>query len=61
MAQQQPIKLNPNHKGDFTAKAKAAGKSIPAFANSVLKPGSGASGLTKEQANFDRNFGKSKK
>ena len=40
--------------GAFTAKAKAAGKSVATFAQDVLKEGSHASTLTKRQANFAR-------
>jgi hypothetical protein len=36
--------------GAFTAKAKAAGKSVSEFANQVSKPGSKASTRTKRQA-----------
>jgi len=40
--------------GAFTAKAKAAGQSVAAYARDVLKEGSHASTLTKRQANFAR-------
>lgn len=36
--------------GAFTAKAKRAGKSVRSYARSVLKKGSKASTLTKQQA-----------
>jgi len=36
--------------GAFTKKAKAAGKSVPAYANQVTKEGSRASTQTKRQA-----------
>jgi hypothetical protein len=49
------IHINPAHKGEFTAKAKAAGKSVQEEAAAVLKPGSKASAKTKKQANFARN------
>ncbi|MFZ0931232.1 MAG: hypothetical protein WAN11_21680 [Syntrophobacteraceae bacterium] len=56
-----PIHINPAHKGEFTRKAKAAGKSVQEEAASVLKPGSKASAKTKKQANFARNAAKWKK
>jgi hypothetical protein len=49
------IHINPAHKGEFTAKAKAAGKSVQEEAASVLKPGSKASAQTKKQAVFAKN------
>lgn len=52
------IHINPAHKGEFTAKAKAAGKSVQEEAATVLKPGSKASAKTKKQANFARNAAK---
>ena len=52
---QNPIKINPAHKGEFTTKANAAGKSVQGYADEVLKPGSKASPSTKKQANFARN------
>ena len=55
------IHINPAHKGEFTAKAKAAGKSVQEEAADVLKPGSKASAKTKKQANFARNTAKWKK
>jgi len=55
------IHINPAHKGEFTAKAKAAGKSVQEEAADVLKPGSKASAKTKKQANFARNAAKRKK
>jgi len=42
--------FKPENKGKFTAKAKAAGKSVAQEAASVLKPGSKASTKTKRQA-----------
>jgi hypothetical protein len=54
------IHINPAHKGEFTAKAKAHGESVQEYANEVLKPGSKASGATKKQANFARNAKKFK-
>lgn len=50
-----PIKINPAHKGEFTAKAKKHGESVQEYADQVLKPGSKASPATKKQANFARN------
>lgn len=46
--------VNPAHRGALTAKAKAAGMSVPAFAARAVAPGSRASTLTKQQANFAR-------
>lgn len=50
-----PIHINPAHKGQFTAKANAAGKSVQGYANQVLAPGSKASTATRQQANFAKN------
>lgn len=55
------IKIKPENKGKFTAKAKKAGESVQAMAASVLKKGSKASAATKKQANFARNASKWKK
>lgn len=55
------IKINPAHKGQFTAKAKAKGKSVQGYAAQVLKKGSKASTATKRQANFARNAANWKK
>jgi hypothetical protein len=52
------IYINPAHKGRFTKKAKAAGKSVQAEAKAVLAPGSNASAATKKQANFARQAAK---
>lgn len=43
-----------SHKGRFTAKAKAAGMSVQAYARKVGKPGSKATTQTKRQAAFAR-------
>jgi len=50
--------IKPSKKGDFTAKAKSAGMSVQAYANSILsaKKGTHPPALVK-QANFARNFG----
>jgi hypothetical protein len=48
--------INPKHKGVFTAKAKAHGMSVGAFANSVLKEGSKASTQTKRQASLAKTL-----
>jgi hypothetical protein len=40
------------HPGAFTAKAKAAGRSVVGEARAVLAPGSNASTQTKRQANL---------
>ncbi len=54
------IHINPAHKGEFTAKAKAAGMGVQEYANKVLARGSKASAETKKQANFARNAKKFK-
>ena len=43
-------------KGAFTKKAKAAGKSVQAYANQVLKKGAKASTKTKRQASLAKTF-----
>lgn len=48
------IHIKPSHRGLFTAKAKAAGMSVQAYASKVLSDPN-ASGATKKQANFARN------
>ena len=55
MKGKDPIHIKASHKGEFTAKAKAAGMSVQSYASKVLKPGSKASASTKKQANFARN------
>ena len=60
MANKSGIRIKPSHKGLFTAKAKANGMSVQAYAAKVLKPGSKASAATKKQANFARNARKFK-
>ena len=52
------IKIKPENKGKFTAKAKAAGKSVQAEAKAVTKPGSKASKTTKKEAVFAENAAK---
>ena len=52
------INIKPANKGKFTAKAKAAGKSVQQEAAAALKPGSKARAATKKQANFARNAAK---
>ena len=47
--------------GAFTAKAKKAGKSVPAYATSVTKKGSKVSLLTKRQANLAKTLGRMKR
>ncbi len=49
------------HKGAFTAKAKAAGLSVSAYAAKVTKPGSTASTKTKRQANLAKTLGSLRK
>ncbi len=44
--------------GAFTAKAKKAKKTVSAYATSVLKKGSKATKLTKQQANLAKTFAK---
>ena len=44
--------------GAFTAKAKRAGMSVQAYARKVLKKGSKASKLTKQQARLAQPFKK---
>ena len=44
------------HPGAFTAKAKAAGKSVGGYAAQVLAPNSHASATTKRQANLARTL-----
>lgn len=61
MAKLSPIRIKPENKGKFTAKAKAAGKSVQAYASQVLAKGSKATPATKKQANFARNAAKWKK
>lgn len=49
------IHIKKSHEGRFTAKAKAAGMGVQAYARKVLSPKSGASAATRRQANFARN------
>lgn len=49
------IKIKPSHKGLFTKKAKAAGKTVQQEAAAVLAPGSKADKKTKKQAQFAKN------
>lgn len=49
------IKIKKSHKGLFTKKAKAAGESVPGYAQEVLAPGSKAGAVTKKQAQFAAN------
>jgi hypothetical protein len=46
------------HKGAFTAKAKAAGKSVQAYAKSVIANPEKHSGTTRKQASLARTFSK---
>lgn len=48
------INIKPSHKGLFTAKAKAAGMSVQAYASKILADPN-ASVVTKRQANFAKN------
>jgi hypothetical protein len=54
------IHIKPANKGKFTAKAKAHGMGVQAYAKKVLAAGSHASAATKKQANFARNAKKFK-
>lgn len=54
------IKINPAHKGEFTAKAKAAGMSVQEFASHVMGNKTNYDSGTVEQANFARNATKFK-
>ena len=53
----QHLKL---HRGAFTAKADAAGMTVPEYADKVLSPESHASGRTKKQANLAQVFARAK-
>lgn len=55
MANKSGIKIKKANRGKFTAKAKAAGMGVQAFAKKVLKKGSKATAATRKQANFARN------
>ena len=55
MANKSGIHIKKSNEGKFTAKAKAAGMSVSAYAAKVTKPGSSASGATKKQATFAKN------
>lgn len=55
-----PIHINPAHKGEFTMKANAAGKSVQAFASEVLSNPNHYHGATVKQANFAKNAKKFK-
>ena len=49
----KPISIKPNHKGLFTAKANAAGKSVAAFAAAKQN----APGALGKEARFAKNIG----
>jgi hypothetical protein len=49
--------INPANKGDFTAKAKAAGMSVQAYAAKVVANPSNYPTATVKQANFAKNIG----
>ena len=55
MANKSGIKIKPANRGKFTAKAKAAGMGVQAYAKKVMKKGSKATAATKRQAVFARN------
>lgn len=50
-----PIKLNPKHKGEFTAKAKKHGMSVQQFASYVLNHPDKFDKSTQKQAQFASN------
>lgn len=54
------IHINPAHKGEFTAKAKAAGMGVQEYARKVTAKRSKASAETKKQAVFAKNAKKFK-
>lgn len=57
----QPIHINPEKAGVFTAKAKAAGMSVQAYANKIMNAPIGKySPQLRKQANFARNAKKFK-
>jgi hypothetical protein len=58
MADQKWIQKANLKEGAFTKQAKAAGMSVQAFANKVLKKGSNASPLTKRRARLAKTFNK---
>ncbi len=60
MASKDPIHIKPQNKGKFTAKAKAAGMSVQAYASKVMNDPK-ASPTLKKEANFARNAKKWKK
>jgi hypothetical protein len=60
-AKKSDIEIKPSHEGLFTAKAKAAGMSVSAYAAKVLANPKNYPASTVKQANFARNAGKWKK
>lgn len=54
VTKKDPIHIKKSHEGLFTAKAKAAGMSVQAYASKVLKDPN-ASPTLKKQANFAKN------
>ena len=52
------IKIKPENKGKFTAKAKAAGVSVKALASKDSMPDAKVSPATKKQAVFAKNAAK---
>jgi hypothetical protein len=55
------ININPAHRGRFTAKANAAGKSVQGYASQVLNAPKGKySGATRKQASFAKSATKFK-
>lgn len=55
------IKINPDKRGVFTKKAKAAGYGVQEYARHVLANKDKYPASTRKQANFARNFGGNKK
>lgn len=59
MKKKSPIRIKPENKGKFTAKAKRQGMSVQAYAKKVMSNPNAPAGLRK-QANFARNAKKFK-
>lgn len=55
------IKIKESRKGTFTAAAKKRGKSVPAFANQVMKNKEDYSTAMVKKANFAKNARKWKR
>lgn len=59
MKKKSPIRIKPENKGKFTAKAKRAGMSVQEYARKVMANPNAPAALRK-QANFARNAKKFK-